>query len=100
MTLMLNRILPVLAIPMIALFDLTMIASAASIPVPARGFVSSKSAKTWEEGLIKEWSTPKLENNDPHRHSSHIYELYDSLPDEIADSPELREALRKSIAYK
>jgi hypothetical protein len=53
-----------------------------------------------DEGIIKEWLTPKLENNDEHRHSSQLYPLYDGMPREIADSPELREAFRKSIEYK
>ena len=52
------------------------------------------------EGMIKEWLTPKLDNNDNHRHSSHLYPLYDGLPDEIANSPELRDAFKKTIRYK
>jgi alpha-L-fucosidase 2 len=53
-----------------------------------------------ERGIIKEWLTPKLANNDSHRHSSQLYPLYDGLPDEIARSPELRAAFRKSIEFK
>jgi alpha-L-fucosidase 2 len=53
-----------------------------------------------ERGIIKEWLTPKLENNDSHRHSSQLYPLYDGLPDEIARNPELRAAFRKSIEFK
>ena len=53
-----------------------------------------------ENGIIKEWLTPRLENNDSHRHSSQLYPLFDGLPDEIARSPELRAAFRKSIEYK
>jgi len=53
-----------------------------------------------ENGIIKEWLTPKLENNDAHRHSSQLYPLYDGLPDEIADSPELRNAFIKSVEDK
>lgn len=53
-----------------------------------------------EEGLIKEWLTPRLKNNDAHRHSSQLYPLYDGMPQEIADSPELQAAFKKSIEYK
>jgi hypothetical protein len=53
-----------------------------------------------ERGIIKEWLTPRLANNDSHRHSSQLYPLYDGIPDEIARSPELRLAFRKSIEFK
>ena len=53
-----------------------------------------------DNGLIKEWLTPKLDNNDHHRHCSQLYPLFDGIPDEIAQSPELRAAFRKSIEYK
>ena len=53
-----------------------------------------------DNGIIKEWLTPRLENRDSHRHSSQLYPLYDGMPQEIAQSPELRAAFRKSIEYK
>ncbi len=53
-----------------------------------------------EEGLIKEWLTPKLTNNDDHRHSSQLYALYDGISPEIAGSPELQAAFKKSILHK
>jgi alpha-L-fucosidase 2 len=53
-----------------------------------------------ERGIIKEWLTPLLTNNDSHRHSSQLYPLYDGIPDEIAGRPELRAAFRKSIEFK
>ncbi len=53
-----------------------------------------------DNGIIKEWLTPRLENNDDHRHCSQLYPLFDGMPDEIARSPELRAAFRKSIEYK
>ena len=53
-----------------------------------------------ERGIIKEWLTPRLENNDSHRHSSQLYALYDGIPDEIAHSPKLRSAFKKSIEFK
>ena len=53
-----------------------------------------------ENGMVKEWLTPKLENNDAHRHSSQFYALFDGIPDEIAGNAALIEAFRKSINYK
>ena len=53
-----------------------------------------------ENGIIKEWLTPKLGNNDAHRHSSQLYPLYDGLPDEIGNSPKLRSAFIKSVEDK
>ncbi|TWU40534.1 glycosyl hydrolase family 95 catalytic domain-containing protein [Novipirellula artificiosorum] len=53
-----------------------------------------------QDGIIKEWLTPRLENNDSHRHSSQLYPLFDGMPEEIASSPELRAAFKKSIEYK
>ena len=53
-----------------------------------------------DSGIIKEWLTPKLANNDAHRHSSQLYALYDGMPEEIAASPELQAAFRKSVEYK
>lgn len=53
-----------------------------------------------ENGMIKEWLTPRLANNDAHRHSSQLYPLYDGLPEEIANSPELQAAFKNSILYK
>lgn len=53
-----------------------------------------------ENGIIKEWLTPRLGNNDAHRHSSQLYPLYDGLPDEIANSPALRSAFIKSVEDK
>jgi hypothetical protein len=53
-----------------------------------------------EAGIIKEWLTPVLDNNDNHRHSSQLYPLYDGIPDEIKESKELQSAFKKSIEYK
>lgn len=53
-----------------------------------------------DNGIIKEWLTPRLENNDNHRHCSQLYPLFDGMPDEIARSPELRAAFKKGIEYK
>jgi hypothetical protein len=53
-----------------------------------------------DNGIVKEWLTPRLDNRDGHRHSSQLYPLFDGMPEEIAQSPELQAAFRKSIEYK
>jgi len=53
-----------------------------------------------EDGIIKEWLTPKLGNNDAHRHSSQLYPLYYVMPDEIDQNPKLKEGFRKSVEFK
>ena len=53
-----------------------------------------------DNGIIKEWLSPRLDNRDSHRHSSQLYPLFDGMPEEIAQSPELRAAFKKSIEYK
>lgn len=53
-----------------------------------------------EDGIIKEWLTPKLKNNDKHRHSSQLYPLYYVMPEEIENDPELKEGFRKSVEFK
>jgi hypothetical protein len=53
-----------------------------------------------EEGAVKEWLTPLLEDNYGHRHSSQLYPLFDGMPPEIAESRELQEAFRRVIELK
>ncbi len=53
-----------------------------------------------DDGIIKEWLTPRLTNRDNHRHCSQLYPLLDGISQEIAQSPELQAAFRKSIEYK
>ena len=36
-----------------------------------------------DQGMVKEWLTPKLGDRLDHRHSSHLYALFDGLPAEI-----------------
>ncbi|MCC5929453.1 MAG: glycoside hydrolase N-terminal domain-containing protein [Cyclobacteriaceae bacterium] len=56
---------------------------------------------TDEHGFIKEWLTPRLDNNDLHWHSSQFYELYHGMMlEEIASNPTLIEAFKKSIHYR
>jgi hypothetical protein len=53
-----------------------------------------------EDGAVKEWLTPELEDNYDHRHSSQLYALYDGMPDEIAQNPELQAAFKRVIELK
>ena len=54
-----------------------------------------------EHGFVKEWLTPRLENNERHRHASQFYALYHGMmPREIASRPELVEAFRRSINFR
>ncbi len=53
-----------------------------------------------EEGVVKEWLTPRLEDNLDHRHSSQLYPLYYTMPDEIAGDAGLQAAFRKIIEIK
>jgi hypothetical protein len=50
-----------------------------------------------EDGTVAEWTTPKLVDNHRHRHISHLYALYDGLPEEIARNQALQDAFRKVI---
>ena len=49
------------------------------------------------EGAVKEWSTPLLEDNYAHRHASHLYALYDGLPEEIASNAPLLRAFEVAL---
>ena len=49
------------------------------------------------DGAIAEWTTPALQDNYAHRHVSHLYELYDGLPDTIGADPRLMEAFRIAL---
>ncbi|MEP2774596.1 MAG: glycoside hydrolase N-terminal domain-containing protein [Luteolibacter sp.] len=74
--------------------------NADKIPVWEKMLTKMPEYMVAENGIIKEWLTPKLGNNDAHRHSSQLYPLYDGLPEEIADNPELRSAFIKSVEDK
>ena len=50
-----------------------------------------------DKGAVKEWSTTLLEDNDAHRHCSHLYALYNGLPDEIAGEPKLLKAFEVAM---
>jgi len=55
-----------------------------------------------DDGTVAEWTTEDLIDNPlidnhKHRHISHMYALYDGLPDEIAADKALRNAFKKVI---
>jgi hypothetical protein len=50
-----------------------------------------------EDGTVAEWTTPKLVDNHRHRHISHLYPLFDGLPEEIASNQKLRDAFKNVI---
>jgi hypothetical protein len=50
-----------------------------------------------KDGAVKEWTTPLLEDNYTHRHCSHLYALFNSLPEEIEKNPELQKAFKRAI---
>ncbi|MEM9657852.1 MAG: glycoside hydrolase N-terminal domain-containing protein, partial [Planctomycetota bacterium] len=49
------------------------------------------------DGAVQEWSTPKLHDNHEHRHISHLYALFDGLPQEIDVDPRLKAAFKQVI---
>lgn len=53
-----------------------------------------------EDGAVREWLTPVLEDNYNHRHSSQLYALFDGMPEEIARDPELQAAFKRLIELK
>ena len=49
------------------------------------------------DGTVAEWTTPLLADNHRHRHISHLYPLYDGLPEDIASSETVRAGFRNVI---
>jgi len=50
-----------------------------------------------ETGAVKEWTTTLLDDNDAHRHASHLYALYNGLPEEIAMNPQIHKAFEVAV---
>ena len=48
-------------------------------------------------GELKEWATPLLDNNDLHRHCSHLFAIYNGLPEEIAADEKLKKAFEIAL---
>lgn len=53
-----------------------------------------------KDGAVQEWTTPLLEDNYAHRHCSHLYALFNGLPDQIENNPELQQAFKKAIEQR
>lgn len=52
-----------------------------------------------EKGFFREWLWPGLKNNNNHRHASLLYPLYDEIPAEIVNNPELLAGVEKYLNY-
>lgn len=52
------------------------------------------------DGALKEWATPRLADRHEHRHCSHLYELYDGLPDGLATNAALRRAFGVALSKR
>ena len=50
-----------------------------------------------KDGALKEWCTPLLEDNYSHRHSSHLYALYDDTDPEFTENTRLKTAVNIAI---
>ena len=72
----------------------------AKIPVWEKMLARMPEYAVNEDGAIKEWLSPKFEDNYNHRHSSQLYPLFDGMPKEIQASPRLQAAFRKVIELK
>ncbi len=53
-----------------------------------------------EDGAVREWTTPLLEDNYAHRHCSHLYALFNGLPEEIENNSELQQAFKRAIELR
>ena len=45
-----------------------------------------------QDGALKEWTTPQLDDQYAHRHCSHLYAIYHGMPREISSDPALLKA--------
>jgi alpha-L-fucosidase 2 len=50
-----------------------------------------------KEGELKEWLYPGYENDNEHRHASHLYPLFYEVDPEFVDNLELKNAAKKAI---
>ncbi len=53
-----------------------------------------------EDGALKEWATPKLEDCYDHRHASHLYPLFYDIAKEFREEPKLCDACRRAYEIK
>ena len=52
------------------------------------------------DGRLLEWSTERVENEPSHRHLSHLYAFFPGDEVTLCGTPELAEAMRKSLVYR
>jgi hypothetical protein len=50
-----------------------------------------------ERGFFAEWLAPNQDDNNEHRHASHLYALYDNAPEEIVTNEAFVAAIKKTI---
>ncbi|WP_420401940.1 glycosyl hydrolase family 95 catalytic domain-containing protein [Flagellimonas sp.] len=50
-----------------------------------------------DHGELKEWIWASYDNNNEHRHASHLYPLYDGVDEDFKNNPELFDAAKKAI---
>jgi len=75
-----------------------------------RGLLESRKVKVWkdilkrlpdfeidESGDLKEWLWPGFENNNKHRHASHLYPLFYEVDPDFVNNPELKKAAATAI---
>jgi alpha-L-fucosidase 2 len=48
------------------------------------------------DGAVKEWTWPTLEDNNAHRHLSHLYPLYYGISPDVASAPKLLAAFHRA----
>jgi hypothetical protein len=53
-----------------------------------------------KDGALKEWAVETLEENQDHRHSSHLYMLYHDIPEDFKKDEKLLTAARKAYEIR
>ncbi|MHB8095588.1 MAG: glycosyl hydrolase family 95 catalytic domain-containing protein [Candidatus Aminicenantales bacterium] len=53
-----------------------------------------------KDGAVAEWADPRLEDNDAHRHASHLAGLFDWMPPDVRKDPALLAAFRTAVERK
>ncbi len=53
-----------------------------------------------QDGAVKEWCAPDLEDRYDHRHASHLYPLFYGIAKELDDDPELCKAFAKAYKFR
>ncbi len=53
-----------------------------------------------KDGAVAEWADPRLEDNDAHRHASHLAGLFDWMPPDVRKDPKLISAFHTAVERK